>query len=526
MSPCAIHGAVLSHPRSLRRALTTSFGLVALLVSLFAWAFASPIGASPDEDYHLVSVWCARGEIPGTCETGASDASREVPVAVRQSACYAFDPAKSAQCQVEPLASDELIDTDRGNFRGDYPPVFYAVMSVFVGSDPSFSVLVMRMVNATLVVTLVAAVALVAPAGVRRPLVLALVACAVPFGMFLVPSINPSGWAIAAVPLTFAATAGFLRVDGRRVVALGALAGVGVLMGAGARSDAALYLILALVVAVFVSVRVRRTDAPRLLWVAALVVAAAASFLSSGQSSAAASVREEPGSLKELVDILVTVPWLWEGNFGSWGLGWLDTGLPPVVSVVGWAVFSGALVLCLSGRGGRWGLGVAGVAAAVLVVPAYIQYASGVPVGEGVQPRYVLPLMVLLLVVAGLRLRGAALRLVPAQRWVMVAALATTNAVALHTNIRRYVTGNDVATLDLDAGVEWWWGLPIGPLGVWAVGAVAFGVALTLLTGELARPTRADALTPLRLPALRRRPATTHEEPTHRAAPAAETVAR
>ena len=30
-------------------------------VALLAWAFASPIGAGPDDDYHLISTWCADG---------------------------------------------------------------------------------------------------------------------------------------------------------------------------------------------------------------------------------------------------------------------------------------------------------------------------------------------------------------------------------------------------------------------------------------------------------------------------------
>ena len=47
-----------------------------LLATLAAWALASPVGASPDEDYHLVSGWCATGDA-AHCEfaQGGSEAT-------------------------------------------------------------------------------------------------------------------------------------------------------------------------------------------------------------------------------------------------------------------------------------------------------------------------------------------------------------------------------------------------------------------------------------------------------------------
>ena len=54
--------------------------------------------------------------------------------------------------------------------------------------------------------------------------------------------------------------------------------------------------------------------------------------------------------------------------------------------------------------------------------------------------------------------------------------------MALQVNIRRYVTGDDLQGLNLDAGAEWWWtGFPVGPTGVWVVGALAFAGLLAVL---------------------------------------------
>jgi hypothetical protein len=68
--------------------------------------------------------------------------------------------------------------------------------------------------------------------------------------------------------------------------------------------------------------------------------------------------------------------------------------------------------------------------------------------------------------------------------------LTTANSIALHTNIRRYVTGVRVEGFDLDSQREWWWGfLPdlITPNVVWAVGTLAFAVVAWVVFVKLPR---------------------------------------
>jgi hypothetical protein len=82
---------------------------------------------------------------------------------------------------------------------------------------------------------------------------------------------------------------------------------------------------------------------------------------------------------------------------------------------------------------------------------------------------------------------GRALSLGRIQVFVIAAALTVVNFVALHMNIRRYVTGIDGAGPNLDSGAEWWWALPFGPTAVWLVGAVAYGALMFLLVPRLAQ---------------------------------------
>jgi hypothetical protein len=472
--------------------LAKVLGALAILVALGSWALASPVGASPDEDYHLNSTWCGQGVREGVCESGESSADRRVPAALTQSAeCYNFDPQTSASCQGQGFTDDEqqLVLSDRGNFVGDYPPVFYFFTSWFVGDDISVSVIAMRLANALLFVLTVGATYLASAPGLRRALVGGFAITAVPLVMFLIPSINPSAWAVLGVGTVMVAVLGYLTAEtrGRRLV-LAALAALSVLLAAGARADAAIFSVVAIGAALIMTLRPGVRHLLRMVYPVVLAVVCAVAFLSAGQSEAVSTGDVRPTlSFAVVGDIFMQIPSLWVGSLGQWGLGWLDTTMPSVVWVLSWGVFVALVFAAVAGADRRRGLALAGIVVALWVVPGYIQYLAAAPVGTGVQPRYILPLIVLLAVAALARLEGEAFRITAGQRWVMVVLLSVANAVAMHRNIRRYVTGVDVPSMNLDADIEWWWGIPVSPMVVLVVGASAFAVGLALLTSELTR---------------------------------------
>jgi len=104
-----------------------------MLVAFGSWALASPVGASPDEDFHLTSIWCSHGTREAICAPGATADTRTVPAELIAAPCYAFKPDQSAACQTP--TPEGMVVTDRGNFAGLYPPVFYYVQGFFVGAD-------------------------------------------------------------------------------------------------------------------------------------------------------------------------------------------------------------------------------------------------------------------------------------------------------------------------------------------------------------------------------------------------------
>ena len=111
-------------------------------------------------------------------------------------------------------------------------------------------------------------------------------------------------------------------------------------------------------------------------------------------------------------------------------------------------------------------------------------------VGEYVQPQYLLPLTIVFVGVALLPVGERASRSTRLQLVLMALALVAAPAVALHENIRRHVSGLDVAGLNLNRVVEWWWPIPISPMAVWIAGTLAFAATVAIVVRELDRARR------------------------------------
>lgn len=470
--------------RSIGTILLAAIIPLALLAACLSWAVASPVGASPDDDYHMASIWCGAGIKAGLCEEGHAANERRVPMAVLEaSVCFAHAPEKSASC---PLSSaNVLTNTGRGNFAdGGYPPVFYAVMSIFVTGDISASILMMRGFNALLFVGFATTLYFLLPWMRRSALLWGGFAVIVPLGMFLVPSVNPSSWAIISAVTLWVALLGYFQATGRqRRIALGGLALLATLIGAGARADSAVYNGVAVVAVIALTIQRTRRYALLSMLPVLMVAISIGFFFSSGQSDVAAL--NPTGAAPDLENTRrlwfynsLHLPELWAGVLGTWGLGWLDTAMPGSVWVLALAAAAGIVFWGLQSMGLRKALALVVVVFSLISIPLYILMADQVLIGSYVQPRYIYPLVIL---VVGLSLVGnwrPDLGLTRLQLWLIAGLLSIANSVALHTNLRRYITGLDAVEWNLNRWIEWWWSIPVSPMVLWFVGSMAFSVAI------------------------------------------------
>lgn len=464
---------------------------------------SSPAGSSPDDDFHLTSIWCATGEKQGTCEAipGEPTLRAVAPELHEAGECFKFQSAVSGACVERGDTSGELIETNRGNFAGSYPPIYYTAVGIFAGAGFSdLNMVLLRVLNAAVFLGIAVALHLLLPIRLRATSMWMWTIGLVPLGVFLIASNNPSAWAVISGGAVWLATFGYFRSTGWRRWSLLALAGIATIMGAGARADSAAYAGVGIVVACVLAAERTKRFAIAVGPFAIALVVAGLFFLFTRQStvlSVGLTGQSDPSALpvaELVIQNLLAVPSLWAGVFGTWELGWLDTPMPGIVWVGALGVFAAMVFSGIRSMSWRKATALGIVTAALIFVPVWVLVQSRVMVGAEVQPRYILPLMVMLGGVALLQVTGRAIDLTRTQAWVVGGTLIVANAAALHTNIRRYISGLDVVDWNLNHHVEWWWEIPLSPMVIWLIGSLAFAGAMVIMVRWLlSRPSEATA---------------------------------
>lgn len=471
-------------PRTLYLGLLTA--LFAFL-ALSAWAYSSPLGSSPDDNFHLASIWCGQGEDSQFCVTHTGTDVPLVPAGTFDAAlCFAFEPDIDASCQIGALNADEPIPATASNVEGLYPPIFYFVMKTFVNNDVQNSVLAMRLFNAGLAVVLIGLLAFLLPPQLKLIPVAAWLLTVVPLGMFIIPSTNPSSWAvISAATLLFSMVGAFITLGWRRI-AFGSLALLSIVIGAGSRADAGIYAATAVAAALIVTT-VRKQGLLGKLLFSAVIGAVAVYFVFSASQFSKASEGLTGASASGMNTFELTLhnllwaPYLWSGVFGTWGLGWLDTPMPLIVPVLSLASLLLIVVTGLRYLTARHWIALAFPAIALLALPTIVLVQSNALVGVLVQPRYIYPLIV---IITGILLLGYAVRGKRPATWQIAVALGMltiANAVALHQNMERYVVGLKNQVWNLDEVSMWWWNGVPSPTTIWALGVISFTAMACLL---------------------------------------------
>lgn len=467
-------------------------GILGLITTLFGWGLSTPVGGTPDEDFHLVSIWCANGGQEGMCEAADSASEGVVNSSLVNAACFAHQPQVSAACQDEYsiFESSTLVTTDRGNFGGSYPGLFYTVMHPFASPDIQTSVVMMRFLNALLFCAIIVALWVFLPRALRPSLFYTVTLTVVPLGLFLIPSINPSSWAITGVLSTFFGTVGALQSQGKSRIVLAAISIAGLIMAAGSRYDGFFYALIAVVAATILG---KQFKIPRkVFWLSITIIGAAtliaaifagAIIFEKLVTFAGGSIQHpEAGALQILARNISDFPWFLAGFSGAMGLGWLDTLMPAITWMIAGTLLWGSLLLRIGEmtRGNFW---VSFTLAALLVlIPLVVLQARLATVGENVQSRYLYPLLLVLVGATFFREKDNKAFFSTGQKAVITLGLFTSQTFAIYTNMSRYISGADVEgfswNLNIAAQDGWWWPAAPTPMLVLALSIVGFDIFL------------------------------------------------
>ncbi len=218
--------ALVGRP-SVRLAWWISLAVFSLLGGL--WAVSSPLMSVPDEPAHTIkAVALAHGQLRGRDERVVSanpgnperlDTHVTVPRAYaeldQQRACYNFSPTTPAGCA--PAVGTDMTLVDATSYTGTYPPLYYAMVGWPSRLLTPYRALYAMRLCSVLVCSALLASALVslrqvAPGGAGMA---AIALSVTPIVVFLMGSINPSGFEIAAAFAAWASLLDLLCQRGR-----------------------------------------------------------------------------------------------------------------------------------------------------------------------------------------------------------------------------------------------------------------------------------------------------------------------
>ena len=471
---------------------------ISLFVALSAWAFSSPVASSPDDDFHLGSIWCADGLNTELCTTqGETIPGSKTPVVIPAvgEPCFARDPNKSAHCQQDFQATDKQASFAN---TGLYPNAFYEFQNLFISEQAADSVLRMRLANAFLFIGFFMLALVLSSKSNRLLLGLVFLLTSVPMGVFIIPSTNPSSWLYIAITVNWAfqtLTLSSNLTRSRKSVLVASVAMfISGILALESRSDGKIYLLISICLTYALLGKQIRLSNP---WSHCVPFALIAISLFKFSADSSFSGFGTPGGGQNLDStqyLFTTIVRAIEVPFGNLGflapggslgiLGWLDTPIPPLVPLLTIGLLASWTFLLY--QSGTWikRLSFWSTCAFLVLIPAFFLYSGKNLVGENVQPRYVIPLLPLFVLAAvGINRNFDEISRLILNRILFTAILISfANGISLMANINRYTLGSgSFGVQGFSSAALWWWPNLISPLYILLLGFLGYFVFAYLL---------------------------------------------
>ena len=479
-----------------RRASIRLIALVPILLflAIAAWTVASPVGSAPGERTTLTNVWCSLGDRSGLCADGSSD-TPQVPKQVATADCFAGSPRITANCQD---LTGGLTPATGIAQAYESPKLYAAVAGLLASHSVEASVIAIRLLNVLLFMGIGTVVFVLLSPRRRMNMVLTWFVVLTPLGIFTVASAASLSWVVTGCTTAWFATLGAVESTGRRKTVLGVLAVIGVALASAGGLSFGLIAAMAAATALICADRAEHpADRRPLMRVATCVIVAAALIVVIAGPAASRTWQNglplgtHAAGAGLLINNLLSTPSLWFGAFGAGPRGadaWTSFSPPYVAQASGIAIFIGLLTVGLFRPSRRRVAALTAWVAVLLFWPALILQGMHDAIGNRIEPQQLFPALIILVAVA--TSVGASAHTLTRSQLVFigigsVAATVTT----LYMLIRRFTVADPYDfRFDFGQSVAWWWrGLPVGPMPIWVLGALAFAAAVIMIAFYLAR---------------------------------------
>jgi len=472
--------------------------IVALSVASLCWAFSSPPRSTPDEILHIANIWCAEESDGGACISKEVKSNEEIfgTFGYSPDSCFWRQPAIPASCSSAGNEGTFLL-LQEGSY---YESGFQRVMHRFVGSNGPLSVLRMKMFNALLFAAIAAYLMLFAPTKISRSWLAATAVTVAPLSIWLITSINPSGWGIIGLGALWPYTIWFIGqrfdkgylVEGTSIrLVTPLLLALLIFLATQARSDVKLFAVVALATlaafeVAYRKIRIRSQRAKRFTLVGLITFATMLVLLALTRGFLGYRFRTEltplnpdgPSVRVWFTNWLTYFPAVFLDAYGKSGLGENEIAIPELAAISSVLVLGG-VILFASIRGSLMQL-----TSAVFLGLAFVSilwFASIELDLYNVPGRYVMPLFPVI-VGTYIYYSQSALQLfdILRLRQIAIGLLGVANALGLYAVVERYSAGSSAGLRVIPVRFdEWWWDfLPIGPNAVVILGSVSWVVFL------------------------------------------------
>jgi hypothetical protein len=478
--------------KELKRSTSSITSLIVILIFLFisltCWALSSPVGSSPDDDYHLSSIWCAESVLNPDCKELSKGI--EIPGQLLANKCFAFQLNMNGSC-TENLKNESVAYGQINNLRKLYPGGFYSVLSILKSENKTLFVFKVRLFNTVLfIIGLLIIYFMAKDFDFWLKSLFIQIVSLIPLGFFLIPSTNPSSWSLIFLPGLWIAMYIVGKREESRLLKGDVLAILFFWLCINfSRSDGALYTLISLfsILIIFFGKKIAARRNFFLLNFILIIFSTVIYLMSKTARSVSNLQTGISGEVSKNFDSdllwynLQNITFFFTGSAGKTGLGWLDTFVPSFVwqsmTVVITSLLIISVLLLLNQRNYRGLTSSIFLTFVYLAIPMIVLQVNGYIVSEFIQPRYMLPLLVIVILASLLEIRVSqnAVFLI----LVFLSPILWINfALSLGTNIQRY-SGIKQDPLNFLLYLESYWSMfNIAPLNILLLGVTSFGLLL------------------------------------------------
>ena len=469
-------------------------------ISLFfvftCWAFASPNGSTPDEAFHLKSIYCY-GKKLGPCE---------VPKFITDEPCFGWGPGggnggphpDTTPACVDPssLTTKVTISTsstneDTNSYQGGY----YGFMHNFVAESLRTTVFRIRMLNTAICSTVIFLILRISRnrQNLARAFIFAVVATYVPLAFYFIPSVNPASWSFIGstsswVPLLILFDSAAQRNEKFRA---SFIVLVCLLLSFASKPEALVYTFLVFLSTFLLSNKSFKVKIELVVLLIAIVrpliellttISANTAVIFRGFSGSEATTFFSPYYTSHNLPKIISL------YAGQWAqtLGDTDFTTPSTTMLLSFVAMSTILIIGFRSFSKYKFLVISLYLFLMTAVPIVILNLSQRQVGAYITARYLWAMLFGLLFVANWT---APRNFVSDQSKQVAIACGAANFAAigaLFAVLRRYTVGASSTSWNLDADKLWWWNTPVTPLTLlglaFVVQTIFFGSAYKILT--------------------------------------------